>query len=231
MEAAVDVLEVAWVADGRRRLSLDHRPGRCARCGRADEVVALPAVVSKVFTAYDGWADPTTGAICPCCAWGYRHPPLRAGAHLVTRSGHLRALTAAQVGQHLQRPLDPAEAFVVPLHPGRKHLMPTAVWGRITVEDAHLSWSAADVVRLEAVRRLRGRGFGSRMLTGPAPAFAALRRLTADVYGQVMQDWATVAPWRERRPWLDLALHITLSDSPAATAAAGPHPAIRKARP
>jgi hypothetical protein len=227
----VDVLEVAWAAAGRLRLGVDHRPGRCARCGRAGEVVPLATVVSKVFTAYDGWADPTTGAVCSRCAWGYRHPPLRAGAHLVTRSGHLQALTATQVAQRLQGPLNPAEALVVPLHPGRKHLMPTAVWGRVTVEDAHLSWSAHDVARLEAIRRLRGRGFGSRMLTAPAPAFPALRRLSPASYGEVMQDWATVAPWRERRPWLDLALHITLSDSPTATAAAPPRPATRKARP
>jgi hypothetical protein len=40
----------------------------------------------------------------------------------------------------------------VPLRPGRKHLLPTATWGHVTVDDAQLPWSTTDTARLAATR-------------------------------------------------------------------------------
>lgn len=220
----MDALTAAWTAAGRPRPGLACRDGRCARCGQAGPVVTLRAVISRVFTAYDGWTDPTGTGLCACCAWGYRHRPLRAGAHLVTRAGSSRALTVSQVGRHLQQALPPDRALIVPLHPGRKHLVPTAVWGRVTVEDAHLSWTGPDTHRLAAVRRLRAHGFGTRMLTAPAPPWAVLRRLSPADYASVLDDWRDLDPWRERRPWLALALHATLTDHVPGQASTGPRP-------
>ena len=102
----------------------------------------VPPVAANATAAVATWPGLASGA------WGYRHPPLRATAHLVTRATQLQALTPTEVGEHLELPLSPDRALIVPLHPGRKHLAPTAVWGRVTIEDAHLSWAAADVDRL-----------------------------------------------------------------------------------
>jgi hypothetical protein len=41
-------------AAGRPRPELDAQDGRCARCAQAGPLVALRAVISRVFTAYDG---------------------------------------------------------------------------------------------------------------------------------------------------------------------------------
>ena len=55
----MDVLTAAWTAAGRPQPGLDSQDDRCARCGQAGPVVALRAVISRIFTAYDGWTDPT----------------------------------------------------------------------------------------------------------------------------------------------------------------------------
>lgn len=229
----MDVLMTAWHAAGAPDVELPTREGLCARCGTSGVLIAAAAVVSRSFTGYDGWSDPSQTGICPPCAWGFRHPPLRATAHLVTRATQLQFLTPTEVGEHLELPLSPDRALVVPLHPGRKHLAPTALWGRVTIEDAHLSWASADVDRLAALRRVRRLGFGSRMLTAPAPPWAVLSRLPAEIYPELLADWAALAPWRERRPWLDLALHVTVADTvtpPPAPRPRSPLSNLRKAR-
>ncbi|MDI9941303.1 MULTISPECIES: hypothetical protein [Rhodococcus] len=71
-------------------------------------------------------------------------------------------------------------AVVVPLRPGRKHLLPDARWGRITVDDTHLNWSESDTVRLAVMRRLRELGFTETMLRDEVPAYAVLCQLAAD---------------------------------------------------
>jgi hypothetical protein len=135
---------------------------------------------------------------------------LRAFPHLVTvHPPSLRQLNSTRLGDLLAVPLRPDVAVVVPLRPGRKHLLPTAVWGRVTVDDAHLPWTAADVLRFAAMRRLRARGFGSRMLHAPAPPWAVLRRLPTADRAYALDDWRTLDLWRSRRPWFDLAVQAS----------------------
>ncbi|SDY64000.1 hypothetical protein SAMN05661080_04136 [Modestobacter sp. DSM 44400] len=229
----MDVLTMAWHAAGAPDVEPPTREGLCARCGAGGPLIAATEVVSRSFTGYDGWADPGRTGVCPPCAWAYRHPPLRATAHLVTRAGQLQALTPTEVGEHLEVPLSADRALIVPLHPGRKHLAPTAAWGRVTIEDAHLSWAPADVERLAALRRVRRLGFGSRMLTAPAPPWSMLSRLPAENYPALLADWAALDPWQSRRPWLDLALYATVADTgvpPAAPRPRSPLSNLRKAR-
>lgn len=212
----MDVLTAAWTAAGGILLLEPSLAGLCARCATNSALVPVLAVVSKVFTAYDGWVDPAGCGLCPACTWGYRHPPLRAIAHEVIRNPpQLRPVNALEVGQLLDHPADPHTAIVVPLLPGRKHLLPTAQWGRITVDDVHLPWTASDVARLAVMRDLRAAGFGSHMLTHPAPTWAVLRRLPPNRRPDVQADWARLEPWRRRRPWLALAVHVTAPPAPA----------------
>lgn len=213
----MDVLTAAWAAAGRPRVLEPAARGGCARCGRADaDLVPARAVVSKVFTGHDGWADPSGTGLCPACTWGYRTPRLRANAHLVTREPlRLRPLSPARLGDLLTRPLAPEAAVVVPLRPGRKHLLPGAGWGRVTVENALLPWTAADADRLGAMRRLRALGFGSRMLAAPAPPWSVLRRLPRHWWADVLEDWSALAPWRTRPPWFDLGVHASFAAAAA----------------
>jgi len=216
----MDVLAAAWIAVGTPLLIEPSLAGACARCGTSGALVPVLAVVSKVFTAYDGWVNPAGCGMCPVCTWGYRYPQLRATAHQVTRDPlELRPVRAFQAGQLLDRTAKPNTAIVVPLRPGRKHLLPTAQWGRVTVEDVHLPWTAADVARLAVVRELRAAGFGSHMLTHPAPPWAVLRRLPANRWSDVQAAWVCLEPWRRRRPWLALAVHVTAAPAPALASA------------
>jgi hypothetical protein len=209
----VTVLTIAWRAAGAPSRKDIAVAGICARCGNSAELSPARAVISKTFTGFEGWVDPSGHGLCPACCWAYSTDILRLSPHLVTANPEaMSRLTKAEVGEILQRgPLERGCALVVPLRPGRKHLMPTATWGRVTVEDAHLPWAAADARRLQVVARLRTLGFGTRMLASAAPAYPALRRLPAPDWPQVLSWWAELDPWRAAdSPWLALALHVTV---------------------
>lgn len=214
----MDVLTTAWLSCGAPLTVGRPVGGSCARCGRDDlSLVAAAAVVSRVFTGYDGWRDLYSPGLCPVCSWGYQALELRTFIHLVTADPpFLQQLDVTALGDLLTTPLGPDAAVVVPLRPGRKHLFPTAVWGRVTVDDAHLPWTAADAARLAAMQRLRYAGFGSRMLTEPAPPWPVLRRLPAGQWVQTLDDWRALDLWRLRRPWLDLAVRASRPSAGAA---------------
>lgn len=191
--------------------------GDCARCPASDApLIPTRLVVSKVFTAFDGWRDPTGHGVCAACAWAYQTRSLRRWPYLVTTKPGLRQLTPADLGRLLQQPLPAEVACIVPLRPGRKHLLPTAHWGRVTVDDASLTWTSADAARLAALRRLRRLGFGPRQLAEPAPAWGVLRRLPPKQRREVHHEWAVLAPWRRSRLWFDVAV---LATTPSAAAA------------
>lgn len=210
----MDVLTTAWVAAGQPWVPDPGGRGTCARCGNSGtDLAATREVVSRVFTGYDGWVDPSGPGLCPACAWGYRTRALRTAAHMVIAHPLLlQQLSPVRLGDLLTEPLSPQVAVVVPLRPGRKHLFPAAVWGRVTVEDACLPWTGADATRLGVMRRLRALGFRPRMLTEPAPAWSVLRRLPRTWWSQVGADWDLLEPWRTRRPWFDLAAHACHGD-------------------
>lgn len=205
------VLSAAWAAAGSPS-SPSTASGPCARCSSGGSLVPVKTVVSKVFTGFDGWANPSGPGLCPACAWGYQHPQLRARPHLVTRApARLVALDRRGTFEVLAGgPLEATAALTVPLRPGRKHLFPGASWGRVTLDDVQLPWTVLETQRLVLVARLRSQGFGTRMLTEPAPPFPVLRRLPVGDWAGAMRDWAQLAPWRTQpSPWLDLALHVT----------------------
>ena len=209
----MDVLTAAWTAAGAPT-SPSSIHGPCARCGRQASLTATRTVVSKVFTSFDSWVHPAGAGVCPSCAWGYRTPDLRSSAHMVTRSPKygLSSLTRPAVLEVLTSGrLNVDAALVVPLKPGRKHLIPDAVWGQVTLDDVHLPWTTAAADRLQVVADLRSRGFGTRMLEEPAPPWPILRRQPRADWILVMAAWVQLDPWRTpASPWLALALHITV---------------------
>lgn len=67
----MDVLTAAWVGAGSPTPHATSLTGDCSHCGSRDQLVAVRAVVSKQFTGFDGWANPSGRGVCPGCAWGY----------------------------------------------------------------------------------------------------------------------------------------------------------------
>lgn len=206
----MDVLTTAWAAAGTADPT-DLPVGVCARCGSRGPLQPTFSVISRTFTAFDGWVQPGGPGLCLSCAWGYDTAELRATPHLVTRAAGIRALTRRQVQSLLTAgPLSPEMALAVPLRPGRKHVLPLATWGQIATDDATIAWSTQDSLLLGVVMDLRAHGFGSRMLTEPAPPFSQLRRCHRSQWPQIMNDWTRLTPWRSPcNPWLALSLHIT----------------------
>jgi hypothetical protein len=206
----MDVIATAWRAAGCPSVLPATLRGRCARCGLGSLLTAVTEVVSSTFTGWDNWASPAGTGLCPACAWSYRTPVLRLRATMVTGSPPgLRHLPLAAVATALQQPLPAMTAVAVPLRPGRKHILPGASWGTIATGDANLTWGRDDSRRLQAVQRLRQAGFGSRLLTQAAPAAPVLRRLPPAQLTAVLDDWEALRPWRQRPPWLALALRVT----------------------
>ncbi|MEU2007048.1 hypothetical protein ACH47B_38240 [Rhodococcus sp. NPDC019627] len=113
----------------------------------------------------------------------------------------------------MSRPLEPDTAVVVPLRPGRKHILPHARWGGIAVEDTCLPWTARDVAAVTAMRRLRALGFGARMLAEPAAPYPVLARIAPRRWPAVFADWDRLAPYRQVGQWWELALRATVSAS------------------
>lgn len=206
------VLQVAWGAVGS---PADHvtAVGCCGRCGRDGKGVALRAVVSKNFTDFDGWADPTSSFLCASCSWALGNPALRQSAHVV-RPGECSSARAPEVCELLSAGCLPGEvAVIVPLRPGRKHLIPRARWGCVTTEELTMRWGAADALRLRKVTQLRAWGFTAADLTATAPPFPAVRRVQVDLWRTVFALWEDLDVWRqEQRPWMSLALKISIEE-------------------
>ena len=208
----MDVLTAAWVGAGSPTPLPSTLTGQCSHCGAHDHLAPVRSVVSKQFTGFDGWANPSGRGVCPMCAWGYSTAELRAGAHLITRKpASLISLGRAGVADFLRSgPLNAGSALVVPLRPGRKHLLPAAVWGRVSIEDVDLAWSHQEVHLLRQLDQLRDLGFGSRMLTAAAPPFHVMKNLTQEQFQQALQAWDQLEPWRQQgNPWMALAVHVT----------------------
>ncbi len=210
----MNVLTTAYTATCPRPASTPAAThhGVCARCATSSsELSATRTVVSKTFTGFDGWADPSGPGLCPACTWAYRTPALRQVPHEVTTHPSCRILTRARLRRLLAHPLPTTTAVVVPLRPGRKHLLATAQWGRVTTDDATLTWTCADTDRLAVMATLRAQGFGPRMLLAAAPAWPVLAKLAPHQRLLTQQQWPLLAPWRRARPWFDLAVHAIAS--------------------
>ena len=204
----VEVVRAAWSASGRPRVLCPARWGDCARCGELGvELVATSTVVSRTFTGFDGWAQPSAWGLCMACCWAYRGTGLRT-IGLVTRRPRWRTVTRRVAGEVLTAALPHDMALIIPLR-GRKHPLPSAVWGRVTVDDAQLSWTVRDADRLRVVQRLRSQGFGPRMLAAPSPPWPVLRGLPEEAWVSVLAGWESLAVWRRNRPWFDVAMVVT----------------------
>ncbi|WP_051992197.1 hypothetical protein [Mobilicoccus pelagius] len=92
-------------------------------------------------------------------------------------------------------------ALTVP-RTGRKHLLPSAMWGRIFFDDVAIPWSSADAHRLRVVERLRAAGASEADLRRPSPLWPLLRS-AGGAHTQVLSAWPLLDPWRDRLPWLE----------------------------
>ncbi len=221
--AALDVVTTAYEAATGFAVSWPPTgvsgDSACARCGGATEGSGrrVRETVSRTFTGFDGWVDVAAPTMCRVCVWVYTTTALRSDLLLVT-SDPRRAtkLSKTRLRRVLGQAISPTSAVVVPLRPGRKHILPHARWGRVAVDDVALPWTEHDAERLSAVVRLRRRGFSLAALARAAPAFSTLKNIPHRTWTSVFADWDSLDPWRERPVYLDLA--ATASTSTRGTA-------------
>lgn len=216
-----DVVSVAWKATGSPTTidppaSSTQEPGACARCGETDSLTPIRKVLSRNFTAFDGWSCLNSAGLCRACSWAYRHPLLRTVPHLVVRWPELiQPLTPEGLSATLSRSLSTNLAVVVPLRAGRKHAVSAATWGHVVADDVLLTWTATDADRLTIVHSLHDLGVSHKAMTGPVPPYTVLRSLSPDLVAQVLAWWEQLAPWRGQPMRFQLAAK-TRAHQPAA---------------
>ncbi|WP_257226594.1 hypothetical protein [Rhodococcus opacus] len=211
--AASDVVWAAYAAAVRipeHAVPVDRVAG-CARCGLVTTVMTpVGQVISRRFTGLEHWTNLAGRHLCQVCVWVYRHRPLRTHAHVVTRRpGALTQGNRQLLRQVLSAPVSSDVAVIVPLRPGRKHLLPAAQWGHVTTDDSHLTWSESDAARLTVMSRLRRLGFTETMLSDEAPRYAILHRVPADQWAMVFDDWERLDAWRHADPWWQVRIHAS----------------------
>lgn len=228
--AALDVVRAAWVASGRPFRGLRDgggasTVGRCARCDEAGGLVDVRQIVSRSFTARDGWLHPGGSGLCRACSWAYRELRLRQLPHIVQRTPlTLTALSPVTLSQALSRQIDDQVAITVP-RSGRKHLLPSARWGLVLLEDIAVPWNHADAAHLYVVHDLRALGASDDDLRQPAPPWPLLRTAGPD-RGSLLAGWSRLRQWREQRPaHLDIAVIATRN---ARATARHPHTCVKR---
>lgn len=208
----MDVARIAWEGSGAPQAGSARLSGLCSRCGREGRLTPTRDVVSGVFTGYDNWTHPGGPGLCDACSWAYRTPELRTTITAVfRRPARCQHLDRDSCLGLLQCAIPAGMALVVPLRPGRKHLVPIAAWGMVCTDAAVMAWTAREAALLQLVVELRRLGFGSSMLLERSVPFAMMQRLPAAAGDWVRGVWPRLDPWRlPDGPWLPLALHVTM---------------------
>lgn len=207
-----DVVEASWAASGRPRVLLPSLAAKscCARCGRYGRVHPAKKVVSSTFCGHSEWSNPDGHGLCGPCSWSYRDRALRTRAHhVLLEPARLRPLSRSQLLYVLSRALGPSEALIVPQQ-GRKHLLPVARWGMVTLDDTAIPWTIQDAELLEVVATFRKQGVGEQALARSAPPWGLVGRVNPEDKMQTLREWSRLDAWRTgRRLWLDLAVIAT----------------------
>lgn len=212
-EFVVDVVRTAWVAAGRPPapgLPSASVVGCCARCGSSGALVEVRRVVSRSFTGRDHWTLPGRAGLCSACTWAYQEPALRKRAHIVLghRQPALHALDSPGLLEVLAREVDSQTAVTIP-RSGRKHLLPSAQWGRVLLDDIALPWSRADAARLTVLEEIRALGASDADLRQSAPPWPLVQAAGPAQRLRLVQAWDKLRPWRNRSAYLEVALVAT----------------------
>ncbi|MCT1515296.1 hypothetical protein [Dietzia cercidiphylli] len=155
--------------------------------------------MSNRFTAWDDWKRPG-GPVCQVCQWAFATRELRSRIYLVEPDGRLEELDGAALGELLSQSLGD-RAVSLPLRPGRKHTLPAARWGLVSVEDTLLSWSRPERILRWQLATLRGWGFTVSDLAEGTLDYRTLGRLDTDERARALALADDLAPWRGTPAW------------------------------
>lgn len=210
------VSEACWRAAGAPAPSVPETralpgPVGCARCGGPLEVRTLTSrVVSKRFTDWDHWRTPGGRWVCAACAWIFTTDSLRRQMREVTATPSSRELSPVGLHHRLMSGVPASTAVILPLKPGRKHLIAHAEWGKVCVDDAVVSWTKSCADRLEAMTRLREFGFSVRQLKSHSPTYQVMIDIQPGLWPQIMTEWGLLDSWRQdNNPYWEIAVRAS----------------------
>lgn len=170
--------------------------------------------MSDGFTDWDRLPWRTGGTnFCPACTWAFRTTELRWYAHIVTAAGRAWQAKPGDLSTALSAPLGEHTLVTVPVSM-QKHLLPYARWGMVSTDNILLPWREHEACLFGAYRRLLALGFNGAAIAEPAPRWQPLSKLDPATRSQVMAWWPRLDPWRQARPYLEVAARATRRPKP-----------------
>lgn len=195
-----DPAAAAWSIAGQPSLDATAATGQCGRCGSEAPCISSTQVVSERFSGIDTWPYGFR-RLCVPCAWAYSRVPTTAPLLLITTSTVTEYPTGPALAEVLAAgPLPGTAAAVMPTT-RRRHLLPAAQWGHLTVDGISVRWDHPAAHRLTDLLWLR-RDLDIRWkdLSQPAPPYAALAGQPAQLWDRIVTGWNQLQPWRTVQP-------------------------------
>jgi hypothetical protein len=196
------------------------------------DTVASRHVISEKFTGFDSWPFGSR-RLCMACAWAYSRAPNQVKPMVISAAAVVEYAKGAELTSMLAGgALAHTHAVVLPTA-CRRHVLATAEWGRVAVDDFVVAWDAAAAARLVGMTTVRpvvtawvranatsstkpGQIAGriDRALRREMPPYALLTTLPRDGWQGFVDAWVSLQPWRSVPALWDLVKVLT--HSPAA---------------
>ncbi|WP_304119275.1 hypothetical protein [Mycolicibacterium bacteremicum] len=196
-----DPAAAAWVAAGRPSVNAPAPiDGRCGRCGQDGLTVTSSHIISEKFTGFDAWPFGSR-RLCVPCAWAYTRQPTTQPSLLITATAVTEYSVAAGLAEVLTAgPLSTSQAVVLPTA-RRRHILPTAEWGRLATDGLVVAWDHISAALLADLAWLRATvGATWPQLHRAAPPTRVLRVQPADTWVRILTAWEALHAWRTVPP-------------------------------
>ena len=193
-------------------VGMNMRYRTCGACGSTTECSPANRVLSTSFGTWDDIAACADGRwLCSDCSWAYKEPRLRRGALVVTTAPSATRPTPSQLRTVLSAPIAADTTVIVPVG-GKRSLVPTARWGRITFDGGTIPWSSRHAHLMHTATRLREYGAHERSLTLPSPPSAVIDSLPVEQHSTVRRLWRDFDPARDDAALLPLMCRLSRKD-------------------
>lgn len=190
----------------------------CSHCGNhVTALRPLAEVVSNKFTGWDHYGTtPQHVLVCCRCEWAFAGDRVRTHAWVITAPGRRPGAAlaahrdAAGFIASLTSPLPDDACMVLPTL-GRRHAMPYAQWGCVSLDGRPLPWGHAAAQAARHVRRLDLLEVPLAAVFDPAPPTAVLVAAPPSRRSEILQIWEHLEPWRLDRDYLTVAIRCAAS--------------------
>lgn len=208
------VCAALFMVEGKPRTGRALPTGQrtCGACRRDHDCVPAGQVLSANFGTWDDIVPSVDGRwLCPSCVWAYTNADLRRGNLVVTTAPSVERPVPSRLRALLSSPIPPTTAVVVPVG-GKRSLVPTAQWGKLTFDGGTIPWSAKHARLMHTAAQLRDWGAHEKSLQLPSPPMAMMDALPIETHSDVRALWRSFDPARNDDLLFPLMCRLTRKD-------------------